>query len=221
MNNKLIATIAVFSFLLSLSGWGLFFYQKSQQETSKEQVAEYVLQQVEERKKMEESIKEQLRQKRQEQDVVMQLEYERQMQDTINNQLKQYEQDREEFLRRQFDDFRSWTSGLVKQQLFAFQHQLQDPLVETLREYERKVAEDNDSRDAEAKSRMLAYKEEILRSAQAEIKQLKEDLKQALAKQKEDLQGALAMQKEWIDKEIERVSELQRQNAPAALKAQE
>jgi len=204
MGNKTVMSIAVISLLLSVSGWGMFIREKARQEEMKEKLADYVLAQVEERKKMEESIKDQLRQKKQEQEVVMQLEYERQLQDTINNQLKQYERDREEFLNRRFDDFRSWTGGLVKQELSAFSGSLRKPVMEKLREYGQLAEENAVAQNAKLERRMSAYKEELGISLRSAIEEVKEEMRQEFSRQRAEARAALLKQKEELDRTLQR-----------------
>jgi|GEM_PF-2327808 len=216
MSNKTVMFVAVVSLLLSVSGWGMFLREKARQEEMKEKLADYVLAQVEERKKMEESIKDQLRQKKQEQEVVMQLEYERQLQDTINNQLKQYEQDREEFINRRFDDFRSWTGGLVKQELSAFSGSIKKPLMEKLREYGQLAEETAAVQSAALEKRMAAYKEELGISLRSAIEEVKEEMRQEFARQRAEARAAFAKQKEELDRELRHTGETGAVNAPGA-----
>lgn len=214
MGNKTVMSIAVISLLLSVSGWGMFIREKARQEEMKEKLADYVLAQVEERKKMEESIKDQLRQKKQEQEVVMQLEYERQLQDTINNQLKQYERDREEFLNRRFDDFRSWTGGLVKQELSAFSGSLRKPVMEKLREYGQLAEENAVAQNAKLERRMSAYKEELGISLRSAIEEVKEEMRQEFSRQRAEARAALLKQKEELDRTLQRGGEAGAVNVP-------
>ncbi len=204
MSNKVIVSISVISLLVSLSGWVMFAGEKARQEENKERLTEYVLQQVEDRRKMEESIKDQLRQKKQEQEVVMQLEYERQLQDSINSQLKQYEKDRGEFVTRQFDDFRSWTGGLVKQELYAFSGSLRQSVVQKLKEYEQRAEEHAAELSTILDKRIAAFKEELDGDLRSAVDALKEDIQQEFSRQRAGIRAALLKQKEELDRTLQR-----------------
>jgi len=199
MNNKAVMVIAVISLIASLSGWVMFAKEKARQEGSKEQLAEYVLQQVEDRRKMEESIKEQFRQKKQEKEVVLKLEYERQLQDSINSQLEQYEKDRGESMTRQFDDLRSWTGGLVKQQMYVLSGSLRKSVMEKLREYEQMAEEDATELNVVLDKRIAAYKDEIKSSLRAAIDSIREDIQQEFSSQRAEIRATLLKQKQEVD----------------------
>ena len=199
MNNKAVMVVAVISLTASFSGWVMFAKEKARQEESKEKLAEYVLQQVEDRRKMEESIKEQLRQKKQEKEVVLKLEYERQLQDSINSQLEQYEKDRGEFITRQFDDLRSWTGGLVKQQMYVFSGSLRKSVMEKLQEYEQMSEERAAELNVVLDKRTAAYKDEIKSSLRAAIESIREDIQQEFSSQRAEIRAALLKQKQELD----------------------
>ncbi len=199
MNNKAVMVIAVISLIVSLSGWVMFVKEKARQEKNKEQLAEYVLQQVEDRRKIEESIKEQLRQKKQEQEVVLKLEYVRQLQDSINSQLEQYEKDRGEIITRQFDDLRSWTGGLVKQQMYVLSGSLRKSVMEKLREYEQVAEERAAGLNVVLDKRIAAYKDEIKSSLRAAIDSIREDIQQEFSSQRAEIRAALLKQKQELD----------------------
>lgn len=199
MSNKVLAVVAVISLLVSVSGWIVFVREKTRQWEMREKLAEYVLQQVEDRRKMEESIKEQLRQKKQEKEVVMQLEYERQLQDSINNQLKQYEKDRQDLTERQFDDLRSWTAGLVKQEIYAFSGSLRRSVMDKLREYEQQAEENATGQSVILEKKFAAYKEETAAALRGSIDKLKEEIQQEFCRQRAEIRAALLKQQEELE----------------------